>query len=423
MGSTKTSQTKPWIMKNKLWSRSSLLDLYMERGRRLHCLMLMLYIFPTLTERERERERDLRATSWRCCAIGEQRATSSDLRGARSEQQEQAGSKEGIQSNIKRFHFYFFFSQNFINIRLKKYELAKFRLVWKLSRNQFWLSPTLAGKSPNLTGTLTLFLGLCPTLITTPWTHLVIKVLNSIPLLWPLKFKWGVKWLHALNQMSKHLKIKNSKKNNIWTLNLTNLTNMSNNNPIYFSFIKLLLYQSSCLELVGLLVRKVVRQRGSLWTMMLAFYPHSTVEIEHAINDATWTVPLHDSLTFYLKVLVVVSHEHTYIHTYTYIHIIHTYTHITYIHTDMSIMTEIIKRVGGGITAIDGACRSVNGTCDLHPQIWIRNNVQKRKLSEVAQLWFLSRPTLSKVSQPTYFGRPTYLLSSSKLDIVVAQPN
>ena len=74
MGSTKTSQTKPWIMKNKLWSRSSLLDLYMERGRRLHCLMLMLYIFPTLTERERERERDLRATSWRCCAIGEQRA-------------------------------------------------------------------------------------------------------------------------------------------------------------------------------------------------------------------------------------------------------------------------------------------------------------------------------------------------------------
>ena len=47
------------------------------------------------------------------------------------------------------------------------------------------------------------------------------------------------------------------------------------------------------------------------------------MEIEHAINGATCTVPLRDSLTCPLQFLVVVSHERTY---NTYIQYIHTYT-------------------------------------------------------------------------------------------------
>ena len=86
-------------------------------------------------------------------------------------------------------------------------------------------------------------------------------------------------------------------------------------------------------------------------------------------------------------------------------------------------MTQIIKRPGEGIAATDGAGRSEEGACDLHRQIWIKKNARKKMLSEVAQLWVLSRPTLSEVAQPTYFGRPTYLFWSSNVDIVVAQPN
>ena len=63
--------------------------------------------------------------------------------------------------------FNLFIFTNYINSRFKKYEPARFRLVGKPSRNQFRLPPTLAGKSPNPTGTLTLFLGLCPTLAVT----------------------------------------------------------------------------------------------------------------------------------------------------------------------------------------------------------------------------------------------------------------
>ena len=66
---------------------------------------------------------------------------------------------------IYKLFFTFIFYINYINSRFKKYEPARFRLVGKLGRNQFRLSPTLAGKSPNPTGTLTLFLGLCPTLL------------------------------------------------------------------------------------------------------------------------------------------------------------------------------------------------------------------------------------------------------------------
>ena len=49
-------------------------------------------------------------------------------------------------------------------------------------------------------------------------------------------------------------------------------------------------------------------------------------------------------------------------------------------HADVSIMTQIIKRVGEGIAALDGACSSKEGACDLHRQIWIRKNVCKREL-------------------------------------------
>ena len=61
--------------------------------------------------------------------------------------------------------FYLFSLQNYINSRFKTYELARFWLVGKPGHNQFHLSPTLADKSPNVTGTLSLFLGLCPTLL------------------------------------------------------------------------------------------------------------------------------------------------------------------------------------------------------------------------------------------------------------------
>ena len=43
------------------------------------------------------------------------------------------------------------------------------------------------------------------------WTHLIIKVLNSIPLLGTLKCKWIVKWLHTLK-----LNIRNPKKERSW---------------------------------------------------------------------------------------------------------------------------------------------------------------------------------------------------------------
>ena len=72
--------------------------------------------------------------------------------------------REKREGNIQTF-LLFFSLQNYINSRFKKYEPARFRLVGKPSRNQFWLLPTLADKSPNPTGTLTLFLGLCPTLV------------------------------------------------------------------------------------------------------------------------------------------------------------------------------------------------------------------------------------------------------------------
>ena len=73
------------------------------------------------------------------------------------QEREKRGKRRG------RVQFFVFFPQNYINSRFKKYELGRFRLVGKPGRNRFRLSPTLAGKSLNPTGALTLFLGLCPT--------------------------------------------------------------------------------------------------------------------------------------------------------------------------------------------------------------------------------------------------------------------
>ena len=55
----------------------------------------------------------------------------------------------------------------YINSWFIKYELARFQLVGKPCWNQFRLFLMVASKSPNSTGTLTLFLGLCPTLLVT----------------------------------------------------------------------------------------------------------------------------------------------------------------------------------------------------------------------------------------------------------------
>ena len=53
---------------------------------------------------------------------------------------------------------------------------------------------------------------------------------------------------------------------------------------------------------------------------------------------------------------------------------------------DVSIITHILKRVGEGIAASNGASRLEEGACDLHRQIWIRTNARKQKLEEVSQL-------------------------------------
>ena len=74
----------------------------------------------------------------------------------------------------KSIFFYLYFYTNYINSRFKKYEPARFWLAREPGRNQFWLSPTLASKSPNVTGTLTLFLGLCPTLVRSTYKELCL---------------------------------------------------------------------------------------------------------------------------------------------------------------------------------------------------------------------------------------------------------
>ena len=71
------------------------------------------------------------------------------------------GARGGKKGKIVSFSFFF---QNLINSWFKKYEPARLRFLGNSGRNHFQLSPTLAGKSPNLTRTLALFLGLCPTL-------------------------------------------------------------------------------------------------------------------------------------------------------------------------------------------------------------------------------------------------------------------
>ena len=77
------------------------------------------------------------------------------------EEQGKRGGKRKFNTNITKLFLIY------INSRLIKYEPARFRPVRKPGRNQFRLSLMVTGKSPNSTGTLTLFLGLCPTLVTT----------------------------------------------------------------------------------------------------------------------------------------------------------------------------------------------------------------------------------------------------------------
>ena len=72
--------------------------------------------------------------------------------------------ERGKRGDSIRFTFTSSFLQNYINSWFKKYEPARLRFLGNSGRNHFQLSPTLAGKSPNLTRTLALFLGLCPTL-------------------------------------------------------------------------------------------------------------------------------------------------------------------------------------------------------------------------------------------------------------------
>ena len=54
---------------------------------------------------------------------------------------------------------------------------------------------------------------------------------------------------------------------------------------------------------------------------------------------------------------------------------------------DVSICTKIINRIGEGIAATNGASRSADGVCDLHPPIWIRKKARKKTVK--------GRPTLS----------------------------
>ena len=81
--------------------------------------------------------------------------------GPKKEKKEKHIERGGKRENIFVLHY---FKRNCINSRLQKYEPTRFRFLGNSNRNQFRLPPTLTGKSPNPTGTLTLFLGLCPTL-------------------------------------------------------------------------------------------------------------------------------------------------------------------------------------------------------------------------------------------------------------------
>ena len=72
---------------------------------------------------------------------------------------------------------------------------------------------------------------------------------------------------------------------------------------------------------------------------------------------------------------------------------------------DVSIMTQIIKRPDEGIAATDGAVRGRR--VRSAPSDLDKKERAKKILSEVAQLWVLSRPTLLEVAQPTYSGRQT----------------
>ena len=68
-----------------------------------------------------------------------------------------------------------------------------------------------------------------------------------------------------------------------------------------------------------------------------------------------------------------------------------------------------------GIAALDGTGRSNHGACDLHHVIWTIKNARPKMLSEVAQLPIM-------VTQPTYYGCPTYLLWLPNLCNVCGRP-
>ena len=91
--------------------------------------------------------------------------------GSKKEKKEKHIERGGKRENIFILHY---FKRNCINSRLQKYEPTRFRFLGNSNRNQFRLPPTLTGKSPNPTGTLTLFLGLCPTQLATALLHMYV---------------------------------------------------------------------------------------------------------------------------------------------------------------------------------------------------------------------------------------------------------
>ena len=104
--------------------------------------------------------------------IGERGGGKRDSRvGPKKEKKEKHIERGGKRENIFILHY---FKRNCINSRLQKYEPTRFRFLGNSNRNQFRLPPTLTGKSPNPTGTLTLFLGLCPTQLATALLHMYV---------------------------------------------------------------------------------------------------------------------------------------------------------------------------------------------------------------------------------------------------------